>query len=135
MTGIPAHLMCQYHRAWEAIFIIETCLKVLARGVRVIRELKLEGRFDLRLVKKRMDEIRLLDGGPSGIIVEGATSRAHDIAFPEIPYGSSDFLGYIHPNRHIDHLRRHCGKCRLLIDNDARTRGVVYRPVFIGRKE
>lgn len=121
MTGIPAHLLCNGHRQWEAIFIIETCLKILARGVSVIRELKLEGRFDLRLVKARMDEIRVLDGGP------------RHVAFPEIPYGASDFLGYIHPNAHIDYLRRHCTKCRLMIDNDARRHGRLHRPAYVRR--
>jgi hypothetical protein len=130
MTGIPAHLMCQTHRAWEAIFIAETCLKVLARGYRAIRELKLEGRFDLRLCKDRINEIRALDGGP-------------DVQFPDMVaeiekrHGKTyvEFLGYVHPSEHINHLRRVCASCRLLIDNDARTRGKLYGPVYVRRKK
>jgi hypothetical protein len=129
MTGIPAHLLCRGHRGWEGIFIIETCLKVLARGPSVIAEMGLHGRFDLRLAQARMEEIRLLDGGPTHV-------RFPDmVAQIEKNFGVSraNFLGYIHPMQHIKHLRRVCFFCRSLIDNDARTAGRLYLPPYIRR--
>lgn len=128
MTGIPAHLLCPTHRAWEALFITETCAAILEHGVGIIRQYKLEGKFDLRLVRRRMDEIRAIDGGPSD-------AKNRPIRFPIIPFGSSDFLGYIHPNRHISHLRRVCHLCRELLDNDARTRGPIPWPRYIRRRK
>lgn len=129
MTGIPAAWMCKVHRAWEAIFIIETALKVLNRGPRVIRELALHGRFDLRLIKARMDEIRAIDDGPNGVLFPDIlTTIEKKYGMPRV-----EFLGYIHPSTHVNHLRRVCAGCRLGIDNGMRATGRLYLPTYIRR--